>query len=350
MEHSCCEHSGHEHEKKKRPWFLKPVWIVTYAICAGVLISYVWHPLHVFRHTVFDYGKILILPVLLGFLLGGLIERYIPGEYISKMLSGDNARTVFNAAGLGFLMSACNHGILALTMALHKKGASSPALVTFLLASPWANLTMTFLLISFFGWRGLLIILLALVVAMITGFLFLVLEKKGWIERNKHTLTIDASFSIRESLRRRFRERRWHAHAFREDAAAVWKGAAGLVDMVLYWILLGVLLAGLAAAFIPQSIFQNYLGPSLLGLVVTLAAATVLEVCSEGTSPLALELYKQTGALGNAFVFLMAGVVTDYTEIGLLWKNVGRRTALWMLAVSLPQVIFLGWLLNYLQI
>lgn len=347
MEHSCCHP---EHDKKKRAWFLKPVWLVAYAILAGVAASYFWEPLHMFRHTVIDYGRILILPVLLGFLLGGLIERYIPGEYISKLLSGDNARTILNAAGLGFLMSACNHGILALTMALHKKGASSPALITFLLASPWANLTMTFLLISFFGWRGLLIILLALLVALVSGFIFLGLERKGWIENNQHTMTIDDSFSIRENLRKRFRERRWQAHAFREDAKAVWKGATGLVDMVLYWILLGVLLAGLAAAFIPQNIFQNYLGASMLGLIVTLVSATVLEVCSEGTSPLALELYKQTGALGNAFVFLMAGVVTDYTEIGLLWKNVGRRTALWMLFVSLPQVILLGWLLNHLRL
>ena len=33
------------------------------------------------------------------------------------------------------------------------------------------------------------------------------------------------------------------------------------------------------------------------------------------------------GALGNSFAFLMGGVVTDYTELGALWSNIGRRTA-----------------------
>jgi hypothetical protein len=80
--------------------------------------------------------------------------------------------------------------------------------------------------------------------------------------------------------------------------------------------------------------------------MVTMGVATILEVCSEGTSPLAFTIYQQTGAFGNAFAFLMGGVVTDVTEIGLVWKNLGPRTALWMLAISLPQVVALGWLLN----
>ena len=42
----------------------------------------------------------------------------------------------------------------------------------------------------------------------------------------------------------------------------------------------------------------------------------------------------------------MAGVVTDYTEIGLLWTNVGRRTALWLPIVTVPQVLALGMIAN----
>ena len=88
------------------------------------------------------------------------------------------------------------------------------------------------------------------------------------------------------------------------------------------------------------------MGPTALGLIITLIVATILEVCSEGTAPLAFEIYRQTGALGNAFVFLMAGVVTDYTEIGLLWHNVGKRVAIWLPIITVPQVVALGILAN----
>ena len=87
----------------------------------------------------------------MGLGLGGVIDYYVPREYISKILSRKNPATILNAVGLGFLMSACSHGILALSIQLHKKGASNPAIVSFLLASPWANLTITVMLIGFFG-------------------------------------------------------------------------------------------------------------------------------------------------------------------------------------------------------
>jgi hypothetical protein len=44
----------------------------------------------------------------------------------------------------------------------------------------------------------------------------------------------------------------------------------------------------------------------------------------------------------------MAGVVTDYTEIGLLWHNLGKKTAIWLPLVTVPQVIILGFLANLL--
>ena len=91
---------------------------------------------------------------------------------------------------------------------------------------------------------------------------------------------------------------------------------------------------------------MRFLGPDFLGMLATLAFATVLEVCSEGTSPIAFELYRNLGVLGNPFIFLMAGVATDYTEIGLLWTNIGRRTAIWLPIVSVPQIMILGYLLN----
>ena len=86
----------------------------------------------------------------------------------------------------------------------------------------------------------------------------------------------------------------------------------------------------------------------IAGLLVTLVLATIIEICSEGSAPMSFEIFRQTGALGNSFVFLMAGVVTDYTEIGLIWHNVGRKTAIWLPLISVPQVIVLGIIANSL--
>ncbi len=42
----------------------------------------------------------------------------------------------------------------------------------------------------------------------------------------------------------------------------------------------------------------------------------------------------------------MAGVVTDYTEIGLLWTNIGRKTAIWLPIIAVPQVVIFGIIFN----
>ncbi|MBW2988500.1 hypothetical protein KY318_03230 [Candidatus Woesearchaeota archaeon] len=43
-----------------------------------------------------------------------------------------------------------------------------------------------------------------------------------------------------------------------------------------------------------------------------------------------------------------AGVVTDYTEIGLIWSNIGKRAAIWLPIITVPQVLLLGYLFNVL--
>ena len=116
--------------------------------------------------------------------------------------------------------------------------------------------------------------------------------------------------------------------------------------MMLWWLIIDMLMASFARAYIPQDLFQTYMGPGILGLVVTLTFATIIEVCSEGTSPLAFEIFSKTGAFGNRFLFLMAGVSTDYTEIGLIWHNIGMKAALFLPLITVPQILILGYIFN----
>jgi len=309
-------------------------------------LSYILPILEPFRKSLYMYLQRVWWAVLLGLILGGFIDHFIPREYVSHILSRPKKRTVLYSVILGFFMSACSHGILALSIQLHKKGASNPAVIAFLLASPWANFPLTIMLLGFFGLKALYIVFSAILIAITTGLIFQFLESKNLIEINENIKSTDKEFSVVNDISKKFRSYKISPGQLREDIRGVVSGSISLANMVLWWILIGMGLASLAAAYIPQSIFQNYMGPTALGLIITLVVATIMEVCSEGTAPLAFEIYRQTGALGNAFVFLMAGVVTDYTEIGLLWHNVGRRVAIWLPIVAVPQVIALGFLAN----
>ncbi|MDD5583459.1 MAG: permease [Candidatus Omnitrophica bacterium] len=330
----------------RKSFFKNRLFLVGSVPCVLILVSFFIPQLVPFRGAFLAYLKTIWWAVVLGFVLGGIIDYYVPREYISKILSRKHPSTIFTAVFLGFLMSACSHGILALSIQLHKKGASVPAVVSFLLASPWANFTITVMLFAFFGLKGLLIICAALIVAVNTGFVYMLLEKKGLIEINKNIVEVAESFSIARDVRTRMAHYTLNVKTVIADCIGVTKGALALADMVLWWLILGMVLASFAGAYIPVHFFHRFMGPTLLGLLVTLGIATVIEVCSEGSAPLAFEIYRQTGALGNSFTFLMAGVATDYTEIGLLWSNVGRRTALWLPVITVPQILLIGYIAN----
>ena len=333
-------------DEKKRPWYRNGLLWVSLATAILLGASLRFSAFRPFYHAFMHYMHMVFWPVLIGFLLGGLIDHFVAEEYISKHLAVPKRRTILYSVVLGFLMSACCHGILAISMEIHKKGASGPAVVSFLLASPWANFPITILLFGFFGWKALLIVGGAILIALNTGLVLQGLEHFGKIEKNPNSLTVDENFSILKDIAGKFRNYRWAREPLVADIRGVWNGILNLSDMVLLWVLIGMVLAGLISTFVPADIFHQYLGPTLMGLFVTLGMAAVIEVCSQGTAPLAFEIYRQTGAFGNAFVFLMAGVVTNFTQIALIWKNIGRRTALWMLAITLPQVVLLGWLFN----
>jgi len=330
----------------KAQFYKNKTFIVAIVLISLVLLSYKISFLVPFRESLLMYFKTIWWAILLGFFLGGVIDYYVPREYISFILANPRKRTILYSVVLGFFMSACSHGILALSIELHKKGASNPAVVAFLLASPWANMTLTIMLIGFFGWKAFFIIISAIVIAIITGLIFQFLEKKNLIEKNENILEAKENFCLREDVKKRLKGYKLSIQSIKIDARGIYSGMISLSNMVLWWVLIGMGIASLAGAYIPARIFQNYMGPTILGLFVTLLVATIIEVCSEGSAPMAFEIFRQTGAFGNSFVFLMAGVVTDYTEIGLLWHNVGKKTAIWLPIVAVPQVILLGIIAN----
>lgn len=287
------------------------------------------------NESLFAYLRIIWWAVLIGFLLGGIIEYFIPSEFIFKYLGQKKKRTLFYAVLAGFLMSACSHGILAISMQLYRKGASVPAVMTFLLASPWANLPVTILLFGLFGIKALAFVLAAMFIALVTGFAYMGLDRLGWVERSKD---VKLPGKIKWTNVKNF--------DFKKSVDGVFRGSINLANMVLWWLIIGILMAAVIGAYIPAHFFMMYLGANFLGLFLTLAFATIIEVCSEGSAPIAFEIFSKVGTLGNPFVFLMAGVVTDYTEIGLIWSNIGKKAAIWLPIITVPMVLLFGWLFN----
>ena len=341
--------------KHKVPWYKERLYIITIIALIIVTISYFVADLNPFFYSFKEYFLLIWWAILLGFFIGGIIDYFIPREYIQKYLSRHQKRTIFYSIVFGFLMSACSHGILAIAMELYKKGASTSSVVAFLLASPWANLPITFLLFGFFGPKAILIVVSALIIATTTGLIYQRLERRGMVECNSCKMGEDkpvlTDFSIIKDVKKRWNNFRFTGKNIKTATIGTLQGSWALTKMVMWWLIVGMLMAAFANAYVPHEWFKQFMGPTLLGLLITLFFATIIEVCSEGSAPLAFEIYDQSvqagaPAFGNSFTFLMAGVATDYTEIGLIWHNIGRKAALWLPIITVPQILVLAYIFN----
>ncbi len=338
---SCCGGAA-----KGRPDFL--LWGSLVVFLAGVALHLAFpgapQALHVFGHGCHELLMKAWWGLLAGIVAVAVIGR-VPRELVAAALGrGGSMSGLMRAVGAGVLLDLCNHGVLMVGMSLYKRGASLGQTLAFLIASPWNSLSLTLILAALIGWKWMLaFIALSMVVALVTGWLADRLVGAGKLPPNPNSVDLPKGYRMLPALRGVLRSLRpgW------ENYGRLAKEGLEGSKMVLRWVLFGFVLTAAIRALVPLEVFRQYFGPGLLGLFLTLVATTVIEVCSEGSSPLAADLFTRANAPGNAFVFLMAGAATDYTEILSLRETTRSwRATLALPLLSTPQVLLIGWLIQ----
>ncbi len=300
-----------------------------------------------FAAAVFEFMNTMWWGLILGILFVGALNK-VPKDIIMNAL-GDGSRFsgILRATIAGLCFDLCSHGILLVAMKLYERGASLGQTMAFLIASPWNSLSLTIILISLIGLKWtLLFIILSLAIALISGLIFEHLVQKGTLPRNANRPEKTTPKPFWPLLKKEIKKIKWCPTIVRD----ILRDGAKESGMLLRWIFLGVLLASGLRSFLTIDHFQAFFGPTVAGLGITLVAATVIEVCSEGSAPIASDLLARAKAPGNAFTFLMAGAATDYTEImGLREATKSWKIALFLPLVTVPQILILGYLINFFR-
>lgn len=297
-----------------------------------------------FAQGIFELLNKMWWGLLIGIVAVGILSR-IPRDLVIGVIGRPGSLMgLLRATAAGTLLDLCSHGILLVGMQLYRRGASLGQTAAFLIASPWNSVSLTFVLIALIGWQWTLAFIgLSFLVGLGSGLVFDVLVRRKHLPANPHTVDLPDDFRLGPAFRKEIRKTDFRRINYLGLART------GLVEskMILRWILFGTVLAAVIRASLTSDQFGTWFGPTLAGLFLTLAVTTVIEVCSEGSSPIAADLLNRGGAPGNAFTFLMAGVATDYTEI-LSLREATRswRIALALPVITVPQVVLIGWLLN----
>lgn len=116
------------------------------------------------------------------------------------------------------------------------------------------------------------------------------------------------------------------------------------------WLLLGLLLAGLIKALIPESVLQRWLGGHGIGSICRAAIIGVpLPLCSCGAIPTALALHRGGAGRGPTTSFLISTPSIGIDSILLTSVLLGPLMALVRVIGAVTTAIFTGWAVSFTE-
>ena len=261
----------------------------------------------------------ILWPLILGFTLSGIVQALVSHQAMAKTLGCDGPRCLTFATLFGIASSSCSYAAVALARSIFQKGASFTSSMAFELASTNLVIELGIILIVLMGWPfaaaefvgGILMVILIGLIFRLTLTPKLVQmaqtqAEKGLIGRMEGHASMDMSVSGGSFFSRLFSGRGFTAvsNYFFMDWASVW------VDIVL-----GLLIAGALAAWVPNSFWQAFFfsnNPTMAkieGPLVGPLVAIFSFVCSVGNVPLAAVLWKGGISFGGVVSFIFADLI-----------------------------------------
>ncbi len=277
--------------------------------------------------------------LVLGFLISAILQAVVSQQAMQRALGQGGARQIALATAAGAASSSCSYASAAVSRTLFARGAALVPALAFVFAS--TNLVAE----------------LGLVLYLLLGWQFMAGEWVGGV-----VLVVLLSLIVRltyparlvEEARRRAAAGIGHADAAAEQPGSVWQKLAlrqtwtvvaqsFVMDVSMLWkdLVLGFLIAGALAAFVPRGAWQVVFvqghsawitvpANALLGPLI----AVLSFVCSIGNVPMAAVLWGAGVSFGGVLAFLYA----DLIVLPLL--DVYRRYYGWRMAAYIAAVFY----------
>ncbi len=338
--------------------------------------------------------------LVLGLVIGGLIKALIPTSLLQKHLSGNNVPSIVKAALFGAPLPLCSCGVIPAALGLRRAGASKSATVSFLVATPETgvdSVTVSYALLGPF--MAIVRPIAAIVSAITAGLLVGKAEENESLmaasmattssaeasccgpEKTQKVATetsccggseaeskpVEKTESCCESKEEASKPEKEadsccgssngpsdeiamesHPDSFLHKA---WDGVVysftDLFDKVLFWLVIGLVFAALVQTFVPITFLAEW-GSGLPAMLLMLVVGIPMYVCATASTPIAAGLLLAGVSPGTAMVFLMAGPATNISTLGVIGKELGKRSLIAYVSGVTIVALITGYLVDFL--
>lgn len=287
-----------------------------------------------------DYLILTAPYLLLGFLASGVIHEYLKLETIKKHLAGKGLGPIIKASFFGVPLPLCSCSVIPAAVTLKKEGASNGATSSFLISTPESgvdSMAMTY------GVMDLPMTIMRPIAAFLTAFL-------AGIGQN--LFNNEESVPLKEESTGGCCSKSAKAKQGNAFTRIMKFGFVDLVDDLAGWLTIGLVVGALMNVFLPVELFQNV--PDWGEKLIILGFGIPFYICASASTPIAASMMLKGMSPGTALIFLLVGPATNFTNLAVLQKYLGKKgviiniTAIALVALGLSYVVdwayaYFGW-------
>lgn len=344
--------------------------------------------------------------LLLGFLLAGILHVWVPRNLYVPKISKPNFKSVLLSALFGIPLPICSCGVIPTAVALRKEGASKGASVSFLISTPATGVDSILATYSLLGLPFAILRPLAAFVSSMFGGLLTNFVTRGEKDEDLSKIEVpkencccggcdddhddhdheehcccgheekheehncccghekpreeEHKCCCHEHEEKHEEEHKCccgghdhdeheseHNHGFLGKLKETFEyGFGDLLPEITRWLLIGLALGALIAAFVPDELFMSIREYPILCMFAMLLISMPMYTCSTGSIPLALALMAKGLPPGAALVLLMAGPATSIASMVVVGKTFGKRTLAAYIFSIAAGAFFFGWVVD----
>ena len=281
-----------------------------------------------------DFWKVLgeMAPYLLfGFFIAGLLSVLISPQFIERHLGGRGIWPVIKASAFGVPLPLCSCGVIPVATSIRRHGASKGATTAFLISTPQTgadSILATFSLLGpvFAIYRPIA----ALISGVLGGAIVSAVEKGTPPDQFAKCNDVCCSTDIKRNA----------------TVRALGYGFITLPRDIARTLLLGLVVAALISAIVPEGYFSTVVSPGPLQILVLMLVGIPIYICATASIPIAAGLILAGVSPGAAFALLMTGPATNAATLVTIWKVMGKQTCLIYLGTMMVAAFIGGLLLD----
>ena len=269
--------------------------------------------------------------LIIGFFIAGIIAVCLPRDFVMRFLgTSGGIKSIIRAVMIGVPLPICSCGVIPISTALRKNGASKGATAGFLISTPQTGIDS---ILATYALMGPLFAIARPIAAFVTGLAGGCAVHALSNNDALHSATNQQSVPPPRNLR-----------------TILWQGYIRLLGGVVKPLSVGLVISTLVAVLVPDDFFVSTLaGRDYLAMPVMALIGFPMYICSTAAIPIAAALMMKGLSPGAAFVFLMTGPAVNAVSITTIASLIGRRATFAYVAVIFIGAILSGAIVNLLS-